>query len=180
MEAYSMDLRVRIVQSYVAQEGSQAELAERFKVSERWLQNLLRQRRETGSIEPLPHGGGRQRIIGVDKEAFLLEKLAETPDATLDELRERCGVKGSRMCIARALQRLHITRKKSRLFARNNKTPRCKSNAGLGKGRSRTSSRGVSSSSTKPTPKPLLPAFLPERRVGSACASTCQTDGGNR
>ena len=154
MEAYSMDLRVRIVQSYLAHEGSQADLAERFKVSERWLQNLLRQRRETGSIEPLPPGGGRQRLVGRDKEVLLLEKLAEAPDATLDELRDRCGVKGSRMCIARALQRLDITRKESRSFARNNKTPRCKDNGRLGKGRSRISNQGVSSSSTKPTPKP--------------------------
>ncbi len=68
MDTYSMDLRVRIVQSYLAQEGSQADLAERFKVSERWLQNLLRRLRETGSIEPLPHGGGRQRVIGLDQK----------------------------------------------------------------------------------------------------------------
>lgn len=47
---YAMDLRIRIVNSYLVREGSQADLARRFKVSERWLQNLLRQRRETGSI----------------------------------------------------------------------------------------------------------------------------------
>ena len=180
MEAYSMDLRVRIVASYLAQEGSQAMLAKRFKVSERWLQNLLRQRRLTDSIEPMAHGGGRQRVIGLDKEGLLLEVLADTPDASLDELRERCGVKGSRMSIARALQRLDITRKKSRSFARSNKTPRCKSNARLGKGRSKTSSQGVSSFSTKPTPKPHLPAFLGERGAGSACASMCRTAAGSR
>jgi transposase len=154
MEAYSMDLRVRIVQAYLAQEGSQAELAARFKVSERWLQNLLRQRRATGSIEPLPQGGGRARSIGLDQEPLLLEALAETPDASLDELRERCGVDGSRMGIARALRRLNITRKKSRSAARNNKIPRCTSNARLGKGRSKTASQRVLSSSTKPTPRP--------------------------
>jgi transposase len=154
MEAYSMDLRVRIVESYLAGEGSQADLASRFKVSERWVQNLLRQRRQTGSLEPLPHGGGRQRIITGDKETLLLEILAETPDASLDELRERCGVQGSRMCIARALQRLKITRKKSPSCARSSKTLKCKGNAKLGKGKSRTSTRGVSSFSTKPTRKP--------------------------
>ena len=67
---------------------------------------------------------------------------------------DRCGVKGSRMCIARALQRLDITRKKSRSLARSNKTARCKNSRRLGNGRSRTSNPGVSSSSTKPTPKP--------------------------
>lgn len=178
MEAYSVDLRARIVHSYLAQEGSQGDLAKRFKVSERWLQNLVRQQRETGRIEPLPHGGGRQRVIGPEQEGLLLEALAETPDASLDELRERCDVSGSRMCIARALQRLHITRKKSRSCPRNNRIPKCKNNARLGGGRSGASNQGVSSSSTKPTRKPHLPAFLAARRAGSACGSTCQTDAG--
>ena len=180
MDAYSMDLRVRIVQAYLAQDGSQTELAERFEVSDRWLRKLLCQERQTGSIRPLPHGGGRQRIVTGDKEDLLLKAIADTPDATLDELRERCGVNGSRMCIARALERLDITRKKSRLFARNNKTPKCKNNAKLGKGRSETLSQAVSSSSTKPTRKPRLPAFSRGRHAGNASGSTCPTDAGNR
>ena len=122
MGPYSMDLRTRIVQAYLAGEGSQADLAQRFRVSERWVQNLLRRHRETGSIAPLPHGGGRERIIGADREALLLNALAETPDASLEELRDHCGVNGSRMCIARALERLDITRKKSRSCARSNKS----------------------------------------------------------
>ena len=121
MGPYSMDLRSRVVHAYFAQEGSQADLARRFQVSERWVQNLLRQQRETGSIEPLAHGGGRERIIGTDQEALLLNVLAETPDASLDELRERCGVQGSHMGIARALARLNVTRKKRRSFAPSNK-----------------------------------------------------------
>jgi len=129
-----MDLRTRIVQAYFAQEGSQADLAVRFRVSERWVQNLVRRERETGSIEPLPHGGGRERIVDADREPLLLTALAETPDASLDELRDHLGVLGSRMCIARALERLHITRKKSRSCARSNKSRGCKGNAGLGKG----------------------------------------------
>lgn len=135
MGPYSMDLRTRIVHAYLAHQGSQADLAECFRVSERWVQNLLRRQRETGSIAPLPHGGGRERIIGADREASLLNALAETPDASLDELRDRCGVDGSRMCIARALERLHITRKKSRFCARSNRSRGCEGSAGLGKGR---------------------------------------------
>lgn len=128
MEAYSRDLRTRVVEAYLAGEGSQAVLAKRFKVSERWLQNLLRQQRESGSFEAMPHGGGRERIIGAEKEALLQEVLAETPDASLDELRERCAINGSRMCVARALKRLNFTRKKSRCFARNSESRECKSN----------------------------------------------------
>lgn len=114
MEAYSMDLRSRVVRAYQKQEGSHSDLALRFQVSERWVRGLLRQSRENGDIGPLPHGGGRQRIIGAAMEPVLLAALHETPDASLEELRDTCGVKGSRMCIARALERLNITRKKSR------------------------------------------------------------------
>ena len=180
MDAYSMDLRGRIVCAYVAHEGSQAELARRFKVSERWLQNLLRRRRESGSIAPLPHGGGRPRVIGPEQEPILLEALAQTPDASLDELVERCGVGGSRMCIVRALERLDITRKKSRSFPRNNKIRTYKSNARFGNGRSKASIQRVSSSSTKPTRKPRLLGFLGVRRVANVCTSTCRTDAGSR
>jgi transposase len=60
MDAYSVDLRVRIVQAHLAHEGSQAVLAECFKVSERWLRKLLRQHCQTGSLEPLPHGRSRR------------------------------------------------------------------------------------------------------------------------
>src|SRR5262249_61193048 len=112
MRPYSIDLRSRIVHAYFAQEGSQADLAQRFQVSERWLQNLLRQQRETGSIEPAPHGGGRTRSVGVGQEALLVHVLAETPAAGLDGLRGRCGVNGRRIWQARALGRVYGTRNK--------------------------------------------------------------------
>lgn len=114
MDAYSLDLRRRVVAAYDRAEGSQAELAKRFRMSERTIQRLLQRRRETGSVAPKPHGGGQiAKVRGVTEDR-LMRAVAETPDASLDELRDRCRVNGSRMCIFRALKRLNITRKKSR------------------------------------------------------------------
>ena len=59
MQAYSNDLRQRVVAAYDAHEGTQEQVAARFAVSTSWVRKLLRQRRTTGSIEPRPHGGGR-------------------------------------------------------------------------------------------------------------------------
>jgi transposase len=112
MEALAMDLRTRVVRAYDRGEGTQIELAERFEVSERWIQKLLRQRRQRGSIEPLPRNSGRKPKVAGATLDLLKEVLAQRPDASLEELREACGVQGSSMCILRALQRLGITRKK--------------------------------------------------------------------
>jgi transposase len=114
MDAFSLDLRKRVVAAYDRGEGSQAVLAKRFRMSLRTVERLVRLRRETGSVAPKPHGGGQiAKVRGVTEER-LKRAVAETPDASLDELRDRCRVKGSRMCIFRALKRLAITRKKSR------------------------------------------------------------------
>jgi transposase len=112
METYSLDLRTRVIRAYDRGEGTQIELAERFEVSERWIQKLLRQRRLHHSIVPLPRNSGRKPKVTGAKIARLQEVLAQRPDATLEELRDACGVRGSPLCIFRALQRLGITRKK--------------------------------------------------------------------
>ena len=59
MDAYSMDLRERVVAACDARDGTREQIAARFSVSVRWIRELLRRRRETGSIAPKPHGGGR-------------------------------------------------------------------------------------------------------------------------
>ena len=63
MKAYSVDLRTRIVEAVDRQVGSQGEVAALFEVSRTLVKKLLRQRRETGSVGPKPHGGGHRRIL---------------------------------------------------------------------------------------------------------------------
>ncbi len=54
----SVDLRQRILAAYDAKEGAQRQLAERFKVSLSFIRDLRRHYRETGTVQPKPHGGG--------------------------------------------------------------------------------------------------------------------------
>lgn len=61
---YSVDLRKRVIQAYQAKEGSLRQLAERFKVSLSFVRDLTRRYRETGKVEPHPHGRGAQAKLG--------------------------------------------------------------------------------------------------------------------
>ena len=50
--AYSIDLRKKILTAWQNKEGSQRELAKRFKVSLSFIRNFLRRYREIGEIVP--------------------------------------------------------------------------------------------------------------------------------
>jgi len=114
MKAYSTDLRQRVVAAYDAREGTQDQVAARFSVSTSWVRKLLRQRRDTGSIEPKSHGGGRVPAFDGAAAARLREAVKADDDATLEELARASGVACSVPAVFRALDRLGITRKKSR------------------------------------------------------------------
>lgn len=112
MRPYSQDLRDRVVNTY--QEGgiTTRGLAERFCVSQRWVQKILRQVRQTGSSAAQPHGGGRPPTLTAEHQQTLAQHLARQPDATLEELRQHLGVRVSRVSIWRKIQRLGLSRKK--------------------------------------------------------------------
>jgi len=52
MKPYSTDLRKKIIDVYEEEKISQRQLAKRFRVAKSFVQKLLKQDRETGSIEP--------------------------------------------------------------------------------------------------------------------------------
>ena len=124
MEAYSIDLRERVVRACDQRRDTRRQIAERFEVSERWIRDLLRRRRETGSIAPKPHGGGRSPKFEGDSLDRLKELVDQQPDATLEELQEHSGVEGSIMSVQRALKRAGYTRKKSRSTPPSRSGPR--------------------------------------------------------
>ncbi len=114
METYSMDLRERVVRAYDEELGTQQEIARLFKVSVPWIKKLLRQRRQTGSVAPRPHGGGWTPKFSGRVLDQLRARVDQNPDATLEELLAQSGVDASIMAVHRALERLGCRRKKSR------------------------------------------------------------------
>jgi transposase len=87
MQPLSNDLRKRILEAVDNKEGSRRKLAARFKVNTATITKLLRLRRETGSYEPRPHGGGVAPTLDQDALERLRGLVEETPDATLETLR---------------------------------------------------------------------------------------------
>lgn len=86
--ALSNDLRERLVEAVNAGASRRA-AAERFDVSAatavRWMQRV----RDTGGFEAKPVGGDR-RSDRIERQAeFILATVAETPDITLAELRDK-------------------------------------------------------------------------------------------
>ncbi len=124
MRAYSLDLRQRVIATLDAGEGSQPRIAERFRVSVSFITRLLKLRRQTGSLEPRPHGGGHPPALDRAGQRRLRQLVRKQPDATLEELAGQVGVPCSRMAIFRTLRKLKITRKKKSLHAVERDSPR--------------------------------------------------------
>lgn len=118
MAAYSLDLRKRIVDAVERGLATKRDIARTFGVHETFVHKLLRQRRERGDLAPLPHGGGAVAILNQGHLLILTELVADSPDATLAQLREqlrrKARVEASIPTIWRALEALGLSRKKSR------------------------------------------------------------------
>jgi transposase len=110
MKPYSMDLRERVIGA--CEQGEETkQVAKRFGVSPAWVRRLKQHKRERGDIIPRTGGGSRGRKID---RARLAELVAQQPDATLVELRDKLGIKVTPWAISKALRELKLSYKKSR------------------------------------------------------------------
>ncbi len=118
MQAYSLDLRERVVAAYEKGNNTIAEIAAKFSVGETFLKKMLRQKRQTGSLMRLPHRAGAKKILKATHRQWLAKQIKEQPDATLVELQtnllEQRRVSVSPATVSRELKLLRLERKKSR------------------------------------------------------------------
>ena len=113
---HPLELRVRVVDFVDAGHGHR-EAARHFRVSPKFVNDMIKLRRETGSLSPKHQGNlghvGKLR----DLEDWVRARLAERSDLTLDELGlelERShGVDVHRASIGRWLHRLGLSHKKN-------------------------------------------------------------------
>ena len=114
--AYSKDLRARVIAAWEAKEGSQRDLAQRFKVSLSFVRNLLRHYRTNGHIEAKRRGGNLKPLIQDEQMAIIKSLVEEKNDLLLSELclrlTERTGIKVSVSTMYRALEKLNLRCKK--------------------------------------------------------------------
>jgi transposase len=116
MKAYSFDLRQKVIDAVDRGIATYEKIAATFGVSQSFLYKLLRQRCATGEIAPLPHGGGATAKLDEEELLALADLVAEQPDATLEELRQRLQrrqkVAVSLSTIWRGLEQMELTLKK--------------------------------------------------------------------
>ena len=113
MQAYSLDLRERVMKAYDEGHWSVGLLAERFQVGEWWIHKLKRQRKREGSLAVRKGKVGQPRSLQ-GKQIEKLEKYVDGhPDATLAEIRERLGLSCSAVSIHHTLRRLGYRYKKN-------------------------------------------------------------------
>ncbi len=94
----------RAIDAYKMGKGSQADIASSYRVDLRTFQRGLSRFNETGQTAPRPRGH-RQALYSEQLKA-LAQLGGKHPDATLEELKNMSGVKGSIMAVQRALNRL--------------------------------------------------------------------------
>ena len=117
MQAYSLDLRQRVVSAYENGVETILEVAERFEVSPSFIKKLLARKRSTGSIAPVGHRGGQQKRLSDGHRKWLLKTVLAEPDMILADLQERLekeqNVSVSVPTLSRQLRRLNLRRKKN-------------------------------------------------------------------
>jgi len=115
MNAYSQDLRARVIASVETGRQTQWSIAATFGVSLSTVEKWLRKKRETGQESALPQAHGPTRTLQ-DSAKFIRAEVKKQPDSTLAELCGRVaavkGVQASRSMMCRELQHLDLRRKK--------------------------------------------------------------------
>ena len=111
MRAYSIDLRVRVLEAAAAGDGT-AELADRFSVSPAWVRRLRQRHRQTGEVGPRVARPTRAAKLAAHHPR-IRELLAATPDLTLAELRGELKVTVALSTLWAAVRGLGYTFKKS-------------------------------------------------------------------
>ena len=113
---HPLELRSRVV-AFVDEGNTHREAARHFRTSPKFVNDMIKLRRETGGLDPKPQGNqggcGKLRDLG----GWVRARLAGKGDLTLDELRleleQSQGVTVHRSSVGHWLHRLGLSHKKN-------------------------------------------------------------------
>jgi transposase len=109
MEAYSKEMRRDVLSACDSGEGTRT-VALKFGCSESWVRRVKQERREQGKTAPATTRRRVPRWI-VHRER-IEQIIAESPDITLQELKDELETDLSRQTLCTALRKLQLTLKK--------------------------------------------------------------------
>jgi len=110
---YSIDIRNRVIKKH--EDGKKVnEIANELSVKKSFVYNMLGLYKSTGSVEAKPHRGGKKATID-DYMLLQIEALVlETPDITLQEIKDELGLKISLSIICDTInKKLNLRYKKN-------------------------------------------------------------------
>lgn len=111
---HPIELRRRVV-DFVEEGHSHRSTAAHFRVSVRFVNDMVKLKRETGSLAPKRQGNpGRGKLADVQPwvRAYVLREKDPTLNELVVALREHHGIEVERSSVCRLLQRLGLTYKK--------------------------------------------------------------------
>jgi transposase len=108
VEAYSADLRRRVIADCAAGAGTKA-VAAKYSVSASWVRKLKRQVRATGSLEPVTATPGPRPAL-VAHEGRLRELVGSYPGRTASEYQALLDVDVAVVTVWRAIRRFGLPR----------------------------------------------------------------------
>jgi len=130
---YGDDLRRKILQCCEEGKQNQEEIAQRFKVSVRYVGKLVAHKRRTGQAERIPHRPGRKPKFTPAIRERLRSWLKSQPDLTLKELQQKledqARLHSSQFSIWTTLGKMGLRLKKSRSMPKSKTRPGSSSSA---------------------------------------------------
>ena len=120
---HPIELRERVV-DHVYEGHTHRATAIHFRVSGKFVNDMVKLKRATGSLQAKPSGGRRGGGKLEPFTAFVRERVSQQGDVTLDQLgrdlHEQFDVRVHRSSIGRLLHRLGLSHKKRRFLPKNN------------------------------------------------------------
>ncbi len=125
-KAHPIELRERVV-THVEEGHTHRATAARFRVSVKFVNDMVKLKRETGSLLPKPVGNNRGHGKLEPYKDWLKARVAAKGDITLEQLRhelkEQFGVEVHHWSVGRLLHRLGLSHKKRRSTPKSNNAP---------------------------------------------------------
>ena len=146
----SLDLRIRILDACDRHDGTQRQIAERFKVSFAFVKKLLGQRKHLGIIDNLYFRVGRKRLLSEEQQERMRAYIKVHPGATLAEIAAACHLDCTIATVDNTLRRMGLTYKKRHFELPNKNGKMSPPGAGIGKSRRGNGTHRNSSSSMNP------------------------------
>ena len=110
MKPYSEDFRKRIIAAYLEGDESIRQIAKRFEVSKSFVQKILKQYRETGTVAPKAYRRGKSRKLNSKQINLVAELVKQNDKVTLqqlcDMLESKTGVKISPSTMSKIVRQL--------------------------------------------------------------------------